>query len=134
VTPDARQWREHPATQSPGPQIPLTPPYVNPSEIKFWGQHEHRRMVRREPHSNDGPRRHGTLSGGDQFVQESDRAYAPQTARARLNRDNDSSLPKIASVASMGGDTVPPQTARRMGCASLPSEMPLAAANPLMTS
>jgi hypothetical protein len=34
----------------------------------------------------------------------------------------------MANVASMGGDTVPPHTARRMGCASLPSEMPFARA------
>jgi hypothetical protein len=33
----------------------------------------------------------------------------------------------MANVASMGGDTVPPHTASRIGCASLPSEMPLSA-------
>jgi hypothetical protein len=29
----------------------------------------------------------------------------------------------MASVASIGGDTVPPQTASLMGCASLPSDI-----------
>ena len=33
----------------------------------------------------------------------------------------------------MGGDTVPPQTASRIGCASLPSETPLAAEKLLMS-
>ena len=59
-------------------------------------------------------------------------SYAPQTARARVNRAKASVFPKIANVASMGGDTVPPQTARRIGWASLPREMPFAAAKPLI--
>ena len=61
-------------------------------------------------------------------------SYAPQAACALATRDNASDLPNIAKVASMGGDTVPPQTARRRGCASLPSEMPFAAAKPLINS
>ncbi len=61
-------------------------------------------------------------------------SYAPQRLNATANRDSDSAFPRIAKVASMGGDTVPPQTARRMGCASLPSGMPFAAATALMTS
>src|ERR1700734_3768255 len=76
--------------------------------------------------------RRGTLPGVQQFVKST--VYAPHAASARVNRDNDSALPKMASVASIGGDTVPPHTARRIGCASFPSGMPFAAAKPLMTS
>lgn len=54
-----------------------------------------------------------------------------QTAISWPNRD---SLPRMANVASMGrGDTYPPQTARRIGCAGSPKEKPFATAKLLMT-
>ena len=59
---------------------------------------------------------------------------APQSSLAFRKRESDSSRPRISKVASMGGETVPPQTASRIGCASLPSETPLAVASPLMSS
>ena len=78
--------------------------------------------------------RRGTLPDEGQFVKKmNDELRAPDGPR-RANRDSDSVFPRMARVASMGGDTVPPQTASRIGCASLPSEMPFAAAKPLMSS
>ena len=41
--------------------------------------------------------------------------YAPQAANARVSRERVSSRPKMANVASIGGETVPPVTARRIG-------------------
>jgi hypothetical protein len=45
-----------------------------------------------------------------------------QFACALAKRAKVSACPKIASVASMGGETVPPHIASRIGCAILPSE------------
>ena len=73
--------------------------------------------------------RRGTLPDRGAIRQENERATRSRAPCARASRDNDSVFPKMAKVASMGGDTVPPHTASRMGCASLPSAMPLAAAN-----
>ena len=63
-----------------------------------------------------------------------EKATIPQEARALVKRSNASVFPRMARVASMGGDTVPPQTARRMGCASFPREMPFPAAKLVINS
>src|ERR1700691_870847 len=60
--------------------------------------------------------------------------YALHRARALANRASEWDLPKIAKVASRGGETVPPHTASRIGCASLPSDTPASASDVLMTS
>ena len=78
--------------------------------------------------------RRGTLPEGATIRQENERATRPRRLALGPIATSASVLPKIAKVASMGGDTVPPHTARRMGCASLPSAMPFAAANPLISS
>ena len=77
--------------------------------------------------------RRGTLPDTRQFVKKMNELRAPK-AMARANRDRFSDFPRIANVASMGGDTVPPQTANRIGCANLPSETPWRTENALMTS
>ena len=54
------------------------------------------------------------------FRQENERATAPRERSPRPKRAIDSALPRIVRVASIGGETVPPQTASRSGCARLP--------------
>ena len=57
-----------------------------------------------------------------------------QALRAFSMRLSVSSRPRIAKVASMGGETVPPLTASLIGCASFPKERFFSAAKPLMAS
>jgi hypothetical protein len=79
--------------------------------------------------------RRGTLPDRGQFVKKMNglrapgaaaRAAAPQTPWPRRGAAASPACPEWPSVASMGGDTVPPHTARRSGWASLPSATPFA--------
>ncbi len=72
--------------------------------------------------------RRGTLPDRGQFVKKMNELRAPKRLGHAPSATESPLLPRMAKVASMGGETVPPHTARRMGCASLPSEMPFAVA------